>query len=152
MVFNFLYTDCISTIHVLNSCLYQYNIDNNQSLLRKYRPNLLDDYKKMNQYISDCISNWIISDRGMSLYYQQRYYQYEDTLFNTFSRQNPAKALQKINYNNLIIRSDDFHKVLRGFKGRLNPVTRFSYKIRNYLPIFIYNNMRKKIKNDKDKS
>lgn len=145
MVFNFAYTDYISEIFILNLSLYKYIIDNNNSLLRRYRKDLLSDYQKMDKYLYEYLDKWAVSDECRSSYYQQRYYQYEDVLYNTFSDENKATFTNKIKYNNDIISSSDFKECIKIIDVQLNPIIKFSYKIQKYLPIYFYSRIRKVI-------
>lgn len=148
MVFNFLYTDYVNGVYVINQYLYSYYIDNTNSLLRKYRKDLLCDYEKMNQYLVGCLEKWKISDESWMLYYRGRYYQYENVLFNTFSKENTDTFFCKLNYNNSILKKAEFQKCLCTVYGELNCIFRFAYRIKNYIPILIFLSVRRALKND----
>ena len=92
------------------------------------------------------MDKWVVSDECRRLYYQQRYYQYEDVLFNTFSDENKATFTNKIKNNNEILRSGDFKESVKKFDMQLNPIIKLSYRLQNYLPIYFYSRIRKVIK------
>lgn len=146
LIFNILYTNYVLSIVVYNKSLYEYYTDNNNSLLRKYRRNLLDEYRRINEYVLCYLKEWNVSSESIRDYRDAMYFQYENVLFNTFSEANTDTFFTKLEYNNEILRSVDFQNIYSLFSGRVNVVFKFAYRMKNFFPIYLYSLIRKVIK------
>lgn len=146
MVFNFAYTDYIHSIYVINKSLYQYYIDNENSLMRGYRKNIVADISKKNSVLFYYLLKWDVGKDILALFYDSIYYHYEDVLYSTFSPYNQDTFFQKLRWNNLIIRSEDFQKAYTRFNGRLKMNQRIAYMMKTFLPIYLYSSLRKVIR------
>lgn len=146
MVFNFMYTDYITSICVLNRTLYIYNIDNSDSLLRKYRKDLLTDVQKLDRHLSSYLEKWNVDNYSLNSYINDCYYQYENILYNTFSAENEDSFLVKIKFNNAVIRSKEFQNIYSSFSVKIKLFQRVAYSVKNYFPIYLYSVLRNVLK------
>lgn len=138
MVFNFSYIDKIENIAIINESLYNYNLDNDNSLLRKYRKDLFDINKKLYNKLDTYVYSWNLDESQMQIFNNAKYYGYANVLFNTFEKSNSDGFYAKLKYNKQIIKSDEFKSILSNFDGKLNFGEKIGYKINSYLPIFLY--------------
>lgn len=147
-VFVYRYLSCIISeeFAVINKPLYFYYSNNEQSLLNKYRDDLFEVNKKLNKYLYEEVKKWDFSEKQIKSFYNGCYYRMENVLFNTFRKENSRSNKEKIKYNSKVIKSDEFQYWVKRNTNRINPVFKFSYKIKSYYPIYLL----KKIKGELD--
>ena len=140
MLFNFMYTDCMDEICVLNKALYIYNTDNDNSLLRGYRRDLLEDVEKINRFCIHYLRKWKVGESVIDQIKIDCYYRYENVLYSTFSEENNDSFVKKIKFNNKVIRSSGFQTVYAGTP--VKKTHKAAYSIKNYLPVYFYLKLR----------
>lgn len=137
-VFVYRYLSCIISeeFAVINKPLYFYYSNNKQSLLNKYREDLFEVNKKLNRYLYEEVKKWNLSEEQIQLFYNGCYFRIENVLFNTFRKENPLSKKEKMEYNNKVIKSDEFQYWYKKNTNRINPFVKFSYMIKNCYPIY----------------
>lgn len=141
LMFNFKYLDFVHRIGIVNDTLYNYNLDNGQSLLRVYRSDLQEINKKINSVILEFLKTWNVSNYQLELFYNKKYYDYEYAMLNTFSKYNKDSFFKKIETNKKIIKSSDFNNTLKLSTVKINFLYKFAYKINSYTLIYIFNKL-----------
>lgn len=114
-LFNLDYLDALdqTAIGVINKPNYIYMDEDQSSLYRKYRKDLLSVYETVNQAIFQCLKKWNITDvDSWKRYYQSAFYKYCTVLKNTFHKNNPLAIREKYEFNNSILRSEAFREAL----------------------------------------
>ena len=131
LLFNLHYLDNSNgAIAVINKPLNFYLRTEKESLDNKYYPNLFDLYKRINSILFCYINKWNCDERQQVLYYNSCFYSYEKVLRNTFHPNSEIK--RKYRYNRLIMKSEDFRKVLNKSNCYINPVYKFGYRIASF--------------------
>lgn len=146
LVFNFSYLNFINNIAVINKQLYNYRIDNENSLLRKYRKDLLDNTIKMNSYIYDIIKTWNLDEDKLKMFYNSVYWGFDNVLVNTFSKNNTDSFKDKIKCNRKILKSREFKMSVKAYSGHINFVNKLVYSLHCYSLRLIYEKAIKAIK------
>ena len=141
MIFNFSYIDKIEKIITINEPLYNYNLDNDNSLLRKYRKDLLKINQRLYGELEKYVSRWGLSDEQMAVYNNSRYFAYVNAMENTFFKENSDGLFTKLNYNKGIIKSKDFKSALKKYNGKLNIGEKIGYALNSYLPILMFSRL-----------
>ncbi len=116
MLFNLDYLNVLdqTTIGVVNKANYIYQDEDQTSLYRKYRKDLLPIYEKVNQATFRYLKEWdITDDDSWNRYYQSVINHYNSVLKNTFHKDNPMTTEEKYKFNNEILRSEAFQEVLK---------------------------------------
>ena len=150
--FVYRYLSCVieESFIVINKALYNYiSVRNSCSLLNKYRFNLFDEYKKLNYILNYEITKWSLSKDQLQIFYNSCYYRMEMVLFNTFHSSNRMNDRQKIHYNSNVIKTNDFQRYYKNFKGKISFAFRVAYRIKSFFPIYIMMLIRGQ-KNDKN--
>lgn len=148
LLFNFEYIDKIDKICVLNKPSYHYVTDNQQSLLRRYNPELLANSCRINSAIHHYLVKWGAKENQIQLLINKEYYDYENVMRNTFSIDNPLGLREKLRYNNNILKSKAFQTILKKTNVKINTIYYFAYKVRSYLIIQLYSTMVSKVKKE----
>ncbi len=146
LVFNFSYLSFITDIAVINKQLYNYRVDNENSLLRKYRKDLLDNTIKMNCYVYDIIQKWDLDRDILQSFYNSVYWGFDNVLVNTFSKNNTDSFKNKIKFNREILKSIEFKKAVKAYSGHIGFVNKLVYVTHCYLLRLVYERIIKFIK------
>ena len=141
LLFNLEYLNRIENICVLNEPLYHYVTDNQQSLLRRYNPELLANLSRINSAIHYYLVKWGAKENQIQLLINKEYYDYENVMRNTFSGDNPLGLREKLRYNNNILKSEAFQTILKKTNIKINNIYHFAYKVRSYWIILLYSTM-----------
>ncbi len=144
MIFNFRYLDQIidEKYAIINKPLYNYYINNNYSLLKKYRPDLFETNVFLNEELDKFLSSWDIDNETRVYLRSSFYYRMENVLFNTFNAENSQSLAQKLKYNRSVIKSNEFKKYLSSFTGNLNLLFKLSYKLNTFFFIWLVRQLR----------
>lgn len=139
MIFNYKYLDLVSdtTIIVVNKPLYNYVCVNNNSLDHKYREDLLQLYQSNNAIISEYLEKWKVDNKQWEIFWNSIFYKYERIMRNTMSIENRKSFLNKIKYNDAVLRSDDFHNVYRLFSDHMHFLYRLAYGTKRYFFVYL---------------
>lgn len=133
LTFNFNYLDCTNgNILVINRFLYNYVQLSDDSLSKKYYPDMFDIYKKLNQMMWYYINKWNCDEEQIKKYYNACFYKYEVVLKNTFSEYNTQNKKSKYKLNNSILKSDEFKKAFNNSNCFIHPLYRVAYKSCKY--------------------
>lgn len=138
IVFNFSYLNFANDITIVNECLYNYRVDNEASLLRKYRKDLLDNTIKMNSALYDIIITWDLSERNLQMFYDSVYWGLDDVLVNTFSKNNKDNFFSKLKYNRSLLKSKEFKSAVKAYSGKVKLVNRIVYTLHCYSLRLLY--------------
>ena len=146
LIFNFSYLDFVNRIKIINTPLYNYNTDNENSLLQKYRADLLETNIRINSVVYMYICKWKLDHTQMQIFIDSVFWSYENVLLNTFSVKNKAFYFDKLRYNRQILKSEDFKKALKNYSGNINAVVKLGYKLHSYSLILFYNKLRRMVR------
>ena len=122
---------------VINKLLYNYFSNSSDSLLNKYRSDLFEISVKLNDYLSQEVYKWDVSDEQLRMFHNACYYRMENVLFNTFRKENKQSDKEKLRYNNTVMKSKSFRYWLKKFSGKLNPIFRLGYSLKKFYPIYL---------------
>ena len=127
LIFNFEYLDKTNgQIIVKNAPLYYYVQMNCESLSTKYYPDLFEIYKHNNKIMWSYIDSWGCDDEQKQLFYNSCFFLYERVLENTYHKD--SDCVNRIRYNNEILKSVEFSKALHKSNCYINPIIRFAYE------------------------
>lgn len=133
LTFNFNYLDCTNgNILVINKFLYHYVQLSDNSLSRKYYPDMFNIYKKLNKMMRHYINKWNCDEEQIKKYHNACFYKYEVVLKNTFSENNDQNKKNKYKLNNSILKSDEFKKAFNNSNCFIHPLYRVAYKSCKY--------------------
>lgn len=112
-LFNLAYIDASENdrIAVITKPLYNYVRGNNDSLDSKYRQDLLDIYRRLNEECLAHLKKWDMPQEQMEKFYNSQFYLYEKVLRNTMRAPDKTKQ-EKIKWNSTFMQSDEFKNVL----------------------------------------
>lgn len=125
-------------ILIINKPLVNYISDNAGSLDNKYYDNLSEIYFRVNSAIKECIDDWDISESEYEKYYDMVYFSYENVLRNTCRKENSLSFFKKLSYNKKIMKDEIFADAIKKMSYKLPFVYRFSYSVKSYLFIYLY--------------
>lgn len=137
-LFNLSYIDASDNgrFAVISKPLYNYVRGNSESLDSKYRPDLLDIYKRLNTVCFSYLQKWNISDGGKSDFFDSRFYLYERVLLNNMKA--PGKSLlSKIRENDSFLKSEDFKGALAARKCFVHPMYLKAYRSGRYFNVIL---------------
>ena len=131
LVFNFRYLDCTNgKIVVINKSLYNYTMVSTDTLSSKYYDNLFEIYSYINSVMYNHLVCWDCEEDQFEMFYNSRYFCYDNFLKNTFHPKSTIK--NKYRFNNKFLKSSDFCEALSKTTCYINPIIRLAYKIHFY--------------------
>lgn len=142
LVFNLEYLDVMdnTALCIINRENYVYRDDNQGSLNRKYRKDLLEIKELLHNSIKSYLVKWGVTDEASwESYYNSAFYAYLGVLDNTFSERNPMTKREKIAYNSTVMKSAGFKEALSKFTGNLSPRLRRVYESGDYRQVLAIN-------------
>lgn len=137
-LFNLAYIDASKNdrIAVITKPLYNYVRENDESLDSKYRSDLLDIYRRLNDACLTHLQKWGVSDAQMSKFFDSRFYLYERVLRNTMRA--PDKNMrEKIRWNNAFLRSAEFREALETRECFVYPLYLMAYRSGNFKNVLL---------------
>ena len=137
-IFNLAYIDASENgrIAVITKPLYNYVRGNDESLDSKYRSDLLDIYRRLNNACLTHLQKWGVSDAQMAKFFDSRFYLYERVLRNTMRA--PDKNLsEKIRWNNAFLRSAEFREALETRECFVHPLYLMAYRSGNFRNVLL---------------
>lgn len=143
-LFNLAYIDASKNgrIAVITKPLYNYVRGNDESLDSKYRSDLLDIYRRLNNACLTYLQKWEVSDAQMAKFFDSRFYLYERVLRNTMRA--PDKSLhEKIQWNNAFLRGAEFREALEARECFVHPLYLRAYKSGSYRTVLFLNHLHK---------
>lgn len=143
MIFVFKYLDCIidKQFLTINKPLYNYCVDDENSLVNKYREDLFDTNARLNDILFAYVQKWDLQNNQIEYFINSCFYRMENVLFNTFRKENKISIAKKLKYNREVLKSEEFQKWYSDFTGHLNFFYKLSYKLKTYLPVLILNSL-----------
>lgn len=131
LTFNFRYLDLTNKkIVIVNEPLYSYFKQNEGTLSSKYYADLYSIYESINQTMFLFLKKWECDNSQLTKFYNSYFYCYENVFRNTFRVDSCIK--QKYKYNRTIMKTSNFHFVLKNSDCFIHPFYRFAYKISSY--------------------
>ena len=137
LIFNLAYLDASENdkIALIREPLYNYFSENENSLDKKFRPNLLEIYKEIDGLVYDHLEKWDVSQDQFSVFYNYQFFHFESVLDNTMK--NPSLSLNdKIKQNSCLLRTAEFKDILNKRNCFLHPLYLRAYKSGNYDYVF----------------
>lgn len=132
-IFNYKYLDASGQdIVFINSKLYLYAKPNNNSLDGKYRPNLKDIYKKLEDEMLFHFKKWNVSQAQFSKYYAYVFNNCVKLLYNNYRPECMLSSKEKLKQNKSILKSKRFKEALSKNCGYINPLYKFAYRISSW--------------------
>ena len=142
MIFNLDYLEkCSGSIRITNEALYYYSQDDRESLDNRYYDNLFRIYKILFKKIKSTIdileTNYEVYKDDINLAF---FYLIEKSLNNTFNKKNKDNLINKIKYNNSILKSKEVRScILNLGNSSLRKSYIYLWKKENYIYVMIYN-------------
>lgn len=118
-------------IAVITKPLYNYMRGNDESLDSKYRKDLLDIYRRLNDTCLSYLRKWKLPAEQIEIFYNSRFYLYEKVLRNTMRAPDKTKR-EKIKWNSTFMQSDEFKESLQARKCFIHPLYLFAYRSGNF--------------------
>ena len=141
-LFNLAYIDASvnKKIVVVTKPLYNYMRGNDESLDSKYRKDLLDIYRRLNDSCLSYLRKWKLPAEQIEIFYNSRFYLYEKVLRNTMRAPNKTKR-EKIEWNSTFMQSDEFKEFLQARKCFIHPLYLFAYRSGNFSNVLFADRM-----------
>lgn len=132
-LFNLSYLDCSSQqrIAVIAQPLYNYRLRKEDSLGTKYRVDLFEIYKHLNNQCHLYLNKWNVPPSQWNLQYNNEFYMYEKVFRNNMRAPEKTKA-EKIRLNSTLMRENTFRKILRTRTCFVHPLYLWAYRSGNY--------------------
>lgn len=135
LIFNFNYLEHTNgRILIINKCLYNYVVNNQNSLTKSYHEDLFNKYKKINGTILSYLLRWNCEQNQITKFYNSSFFLYEFVLRNTFKPESTQK--NRYRYNRWIMKSREFKDALNKSDCYINPIYRFGYS--HALSVFVH--------------
>ena len=141
-LFNLAYIDASANekIVVVTKPLYNYMRGNDESLDSKYRKDLLDIYRRLNDTCLSYLRKWKLPTEQIEKFYNSRFYLYEKVLRNTMRAPDKTKR-EKIKWNSTFMQSDEFKESLQARKCFIHPLYLFAYRSGNFNNVLLADRM-----------
>lgn len=112
LLFNLNYLEALGDkdIIVINKALYNYYIGQMDSLSSKFNKNYFEVVKLLNSEMLSACQRWCVED--IVLYYRLAWIYYIEVMTNRFSKGNKENLVDKLKYNQTIIRSNEYKSVV----------------------------------------
>lgn len=146
ILFNLAYLDAIgdTQIGVINKTNYLYRDENQDSMNRKYRPDLQSIFANIDCAVAAHLKKWEITDpASWQSYYRSVFYHDMRVMENTFHPQNKASMSEKIAYNNTILKQNSFREALRKCGSALPPAQKRALDSRDYRRVLFVERIQK---------
>lgn len=141
-LFNLAYIDASANekIVVVTKPLYNYMRGNDESLDSKYRKDLLDIYRRLNDTCLSYLRKWKLPTEQIEIFYNSRFYLYEKVLRNTMRAPDKTKR-EKMKWNSTLMQSDEFKASLQTRKCFIHPLYLFAYRSGNFSNVLLADQM-----------
>lgn len=139
MIFNLDYLKyCNGNINIINECLYYYVQSKEESLDYKYYSNLLEIYSLLFYTLRENMKIFNADFKKYEKYFWTDYfYLLEKTLRNTLHKDNNISIIEKVKYNNSIVKSEDFITSITYLNDKdVNKFYLKALKTKNYIVIY----------------
>ena len=137
-LFNLAYLDAVpdTSIKVIAKPLYNYVQRSSESLDSKYRPDMLEIYRKLNNTCEGYLKKWQISEGQLQKFYNSRYYSFDKVMRNNMKAPGRSRGAC-IRQNNKLIKSGEFQEIYQKTDCYLNPLYKLAYKTGNFRVILL---------------
>lgn len=145
LIFNLQYFDALDNTKfgIVNKANYLYN-DGGDSLNWGYRPKMYRDYTEINSAIKKHLVKWGAFDgSSRTSYYNTAFYHYTRVLENTFNKNNTQNIIQKIRFNNSVLRTDEFKETLENCSSCPRGIIKAAYRSGHYILVPIVKQIRR---------
>lgn len=141
-LFNLAYIDASANekIVVVTKPLYNYMRGNDESLDSKYRKDLLNIYRRLNDTCLSYLRKWKLPTEQIEKFYNSRFYLYEKVLRNTMRAPDKTKR-EKMKWNSTLMQSDEFKASLQTRKCFIHPLYLFAYRSGNFSNVLLADQM-----------
>ena len=141
-LFNLAYIDASANekIVVVTKPLYNYMRGNDESLDSKYRKDLLDIYRRLNDTCLSYLRKWKLPTEQIEKFYNSRFYLSEKVLRNTMRAPDKTKR-EKMKWNSTLMQSDEFKASLQTRKCFIHPLYLFAYRSGNFSNVLLADQM-----------
>ena len=120
-------------ILIINKPLYNYMLLDEYSLSRKKRSDLFEIYLNVNEKLISAAYEFKCGDAELRKCFKSCFYKYESALDNS------KKGLDRIMYNNRILKSSEFWKCYTLGKPKIHFLYKIAYHTHNYFVVMIVN-------------
>ena len=140
LIFNLEYLDLLTneSIVVINNRSYFYYVGNGESLDNKYRDDYLDIQLFLKTKLLFYIDKWNLDEEQYQKFYNSYLSAYGSVFENTLKKENPMSFIDKIKYNNSILKTDGFKDVFKKVNCYINPIVKYAYIRENYFLVFMF--------------
>lgn len=154
LLFNLAYLDAVpdTAIKVIAKPLYNYVQGNSESLGSKYRPDMLEIYRKLNNTFEGYLKKWQVSEEQLQKFYNSWYYSLDKVMRNNMKDAEKSRGAC-IRQNNKLIKSREFQEIYQKTDCYLNPLYKLAYKIGDFRLILLTDRLAaaKKLKTGSEK-
>ena len=98
---------------------------------------MLELYQGSSSYTLDCLKKWSVNTGQLQLFWNGAFYKYERVFRNTMRSENNSSLFAKIQYNNRILRSEQFKETYAHFTGNLHPLYKMAYGSKRYIFVML---------------
>lgn len=142
-LFNLVYLDAVSStrILVITRPLYNYVRIGKESLNEKYRPDMLEIYRRLNRECHSYLNKWNVASEQMQVFYNSEFYSYEKVLSNTLKTPDKSKR-ELYNWNSRFMRSHEFQEILQKRNCWIHPLYLSAYRLGSYRLIALLDQIR----------
>ena len=153
LLFNLAYLDALGDVQIgiINKTNYIYQNDEQDSLLRRYRDDLLEINELIIQEIREYLIKWNVKESSAwRSYYVAILYKYINVLDNTFNKANTQTRKAKIKYNNAVMQKKAFKEALKNSGIDMIPSYKLAYRSGIYRLVLLAKEVEKikiKVKN-----
>ena len=142
-LFNLVYLDAVSStrILVITRPLYNYVTIGKESLNEKYRPDMLEIYRRLNRECHSYLNKWNVASEQMQVFYNSEFYSYENVLSNTLNTPDKSKR-ELYNWNSRFMRSHEFQEILQKRNCWIHPLYLSAYRLGSYRLIALLDQIR----------
>ena len=135
ILFNLSYLDALdkTAIGIVNKMNYIYQDEDQSSLYRKFRADLLTISELILEAVRIHLVKWNISDvKSWERYYHAAFCKYTSVLNNTLHKQNPMSMTEKISFNNEILKSESFQEAFMSMSNHISTALKHAYQSGDY--------------------
>ena len=142
-LFNLVYLDAVSSTRILvvTRPLYNYVRIGKESLNEKYRPDMLEIYRRLNRECHSYLNKWNVASEQMQVFYNSEFYSYEKVLSNTLKTPDKSKR-ELYNWNSRFMRSHEFQEILQKRNCWIHPLYLSAYRLGSYRLIALLDQIR----------
>lgn len=133
-LFNLRYMDSVNStsILIINKPLYNYVFVNDNSLAKKYRPDLFQINKRLVETTKSYFEKWNISDESWQLFWNWAYVYYDAAIENYRRKDIIIDSRTQTELINVILRDKGYQEALKRRDTYINPMMCAAYRSKSY--------------------